>query len=102
MKKKPAKLKNVRMQQQQLESLRTSLKIKKRILLDCAGKIFQKFKEKKFVITVGNFEVRKSRIVFKINMKLMDKYPKMKNDYFMKNHYFMIKEICKENPGEFE
>ena len=56
---------------------------------------------------VNEFNVHKSTITFKINIvKLIDKYPKlMKSSMtlgFLKNYYKEIKQICNENPNEFE
>ena len=56
---------------------------------------------------VNEFNVHKSTITFKINIvKLIDKYPKlMKSSMtlgFLKNYYNEIKQICNENPNEFE
>ena len=56
---------------------------------------------------VSEFKVRKSTIIFKINIfKLIDKNPKlMKSSVtlgFLKNYYKDIKQICKENSNEIE
>ena len=56
---------------------------------------------------VLKFQVSKSTIVFNIALKkLIDDFPKIKNsslflDYFLKN-LKLIKDICKENAGEFK
>ena len=56
---------------------------------------------------VKDFDVIKSTMTFKINIvKLIDKYPKLKNllllQCFMKDYFKLIKETCKENTGEFK
>ena len=75
----------------------------------CQGQIFQKFREKERFISnmVSKFKVTKSTIVFKIALrKLIDDYPKIKNPslslHYFKKHLKLIKEVCKENAGEFE
>ena len=56
---------------------------------------------------VKQFGYSKSTITFKINtVKLINKYPKVKNSSlylnFLKKYFKLIKEICEENAGEFE
>ena len=56
---------------------------------------------------VKDFDVIKSTMTFKINIvKLIDEYPKLKNllllQCFMKDYFKLIKEICKENTGDFK
>ena len=56
---------------------------------------------------VKQFGYSKSTIIFKINtVKLINKYPKVKNSSlslnFLKKYFKLIKEICEENAGEFE
>ena len=56
---------------------------------------------------VKDFDVIKSTMTFKINIvKLIDKYPKLKNllllQCFMKDYFKLIKETCEENTGEFK
>ena len=57
---------------------------------------------------ITEFSLYKSTISFKIAIlvRLINKYPKMKNSslslYFLKGHMNIIKEICRENAGEFE
>ena len=70
-------------------------------------KVFKRFKDKeKFIRLVNEFKVRKSTIIFKINIvKLIDKHPTlMKSSVtlcFLKNYDKHIKQICNENPNEF-
>ena len=73
------------------------------------GKIFQKFwsKERFVTDTVSKFKVTKSTIAFKIALsRLIDEYPKIKNSslslHYFKNHFKLIKEVCKENASEFK
>ena len=71
------------------------------------GKVFKKFKDKeKFITLVSKLGIRKTTIIFKINIfKLCEKYPKLFNSSiglgFFKNHYKDIKVICNENAWEF-
>ena len=61
------------------------------------GKVFKRFKEKeKFMQMVGKLKIRKSAIIFKINLfKLIEKHPKlMKSSVtltFLKNYFKYIK-----------
>ena len=53
------------------------------------------------------FGYSKSTIIFKINtVKLINKYPKVKNSSLslnlLKKYFKLIKEICEENAGESE
>ena len=72
------------------------------------GKVFRRFKEKeKFIRRVNEFKVHKTTMIFKMNIiKLIDKHPQlMKSSVtlgFLKNCYKDIKQICNENPNEFE
>ena len=72
------------------------------------GKVFKRFKDKeRFMKLVNEFKVHKSTIIFKINVvKLTDKHPiLMKSSVilgFLKNYYKDIKQVCNENPNEFE
>ena len=72
------------------------------------GQIFQKFREKERFISdmVSKFKVSKSTIVFKIALKKLIDYPKIKNSslslHYFKKHLKLIKEVCKENAREFE
>ena len=84
---------------------------KKRNIISIAyhqGKVLKKFKDKeKFIKLVNEFKVRKSTIIFKLNIfKLIGKYPKlMKSSIglgFLKNYYKDIKKICEEYSKEFE
>ena len=70
------------------------------------GKVFKKFKDK-FVELVNEFKIHKGTIIFKINIvKLIDKHSIMMKSSvtigFLKNYYKDIKQICNENPNEFE
>ena len=71
------------------------------------GKIFKKFKEDtKFKNLVEQFKIKKSTIIFKINIvKLVDKYKRMLTSSvmlnFLKSYFKDIKSICKENPELF-
>ena len=70
------------------------------------GKVFKKFKDK-FVELVNEFKIHKGTIIFKINIvKLVDKHSIMMKSSvtigFLKNYYKDIKQICNENPNEFE
>ena len=56
---------------------------------------------------VGKLKIHKSTIVFKINrFKLIEKHPELLMSSvtltFLKNYFKDIKQICKENSGEFE
>ena len=73
------------------------------------GKIFQKFRSKKrfdnYVVT--KFKVSKSTIVFKIALcRLIDEYPRIKNSslslHYLKKHFKLIKEVCKESASKFK
>ena len=72
------------------------------------GKPFKRFKEKeKFIKLVSEFNVHKNTITFKINIaKLIYKHPKLMKPSvtlgFLKNYDKGIKQICSENPNEFE
>ena len=72
------------------------------------GKVFKKFKDKeKFIKLVNELKVHKSTIIFKINIvKLIDMHTiLMKSSVtlaFLKNYYKDIKQICNENPNDFE
>ena len=72
------------------------------------GKVFKRFKDKKkFDQPVKDFQVNKSTIIFKISIfKLIQKFQDLKKSSlalgFLKNYYKGIKEICRENPSEFE
>ena len=72
------------------------------------GKVFKRFKdEEKFVKLVNEFKIHKGTIIFKINIvKLIGKHPEfMKSSVtlgFLKIYYKDIKQICIENPNEFE
>ena len=72
------------------------------------GKVFRRFKEKKkFIKLLKVFKVHETTMIFKINIiKLIDEDPKlMKSSVtlgFLKNNYKDIKQICKENPNEFQ
>ena len=72
------------------------------------GKIFKCFKDKeKFQQMVGQLKIRKSTIIFKINVfKLTEKYPKLIKSSvtltFLKNYLKDIKKVCEENLSEFE
>ena len=79
------------------------------IWLTChQGKIFQKFEEKEwFVSMVSKFGVSKLTIVLKIALvKLINSYPKIKNSslylHYFKKYMRTIREICKENVSEFK
>ena len=71
------------------------------------GQIFQKFKEREQFVSdmVLKFWMSKSTIVFKIVLKkLIDDFTKIKNSslsHCLKKKLKLIKEICKENAGEF-
>ena len=73
------------------------------------GKIFQKFRSKERFLNdmILKFKVNKSTIAFKTALsRLIDEYPKI-NDSSLSLHYFkthlkLIKEVCKENTGEFK
>ena len=71
-------------------------------------KSFRRFKEKEeFIKLVKEFNIHKNTMISKINIaKLIDEYSKlMKSSVtlgFLKNYYKDIKEICDENPNEFE
>ena len=71
------------------------------------GQIFQKFKEREQFVSdmVLKFRMSKSTIVFKIVLKkLIDDFTKIKNSslsHYLKKKLKLIKEICKENAGEF-
>ena len=87
------------------------IRTKKRNIISIAyhqRKVFKKFKDKeKFIKLVNEFKVRKSTIIFKLNiLKLIGKYPKlMKSSIglgFLKNYYKDIKKICEEYSKEFE
>ena len=72
------------------------------------GQVFKRFKDKeKFIKLVNEFIVYKSTTIFKINIaELIDKHPiLMKSSVtlgFLKNYYKDFKQICNENPNEFE
>ena len=67
------------------------------------GKVFRRIKEKlKFIKLAKEFKVHKTTMVFKVNIvKLIDKHPKLTLGV-LKNYYKEIKQICNENPNEFE
>ena len=53
------------------------------------------------------FKVSKSTIAFKTALsRLIDEYPKIKDSslslHYFKRHLKLIKEVCKENTGEFK
>ena len=73
------------------------------------GKIFQKFRSKKRFVNyvVTKFKVSKSTIVFKIALcRLIDEYPRIKNSslslHYLKKHFKLIKEVCKESASKFK
>ena len=72
------------------------------------GKVFKRFKDKrKFIKLINEFKEHKSAIIFMINIvKLIDKHPILMKSSgalgFLKNYYKDIKQICNENPNEFE
>ena len=73
------------------------------------GKIFQKFRSKERFLNdmILKFKVSKSTIAFKTALsRLIDEYPKMKDSslslHYFKRHLKLIKEVCKENTGEFK
>ena len=71
------------------------------------GKVFPKFKEKKFIKLIKQFKVHKTMMIFKINIaKLIDKYPKLIKLLvtlnFSKIYFKDIKEIYSENLDEFK
>ena len=67
------------------------------------SKIFKKFKDKeKFKSLVDKLGIHKTTIILKINiLKICQKYTKLLNLGFFKNHYKDIKVICNENECEF-
>ena len=71
------------------------------------GKIFKRLKEKeKFQEMVGKLNIRKSTIIFKINVfKLIKKYPKLMRSSvtltFLKNYLRDIKKVCEDNLSGF-
>ena len=72
------------------------------------GESFKRLKDnEKFIKLVNEFKAHKSTIIFEINIeKLIDKHAiLMKSSVtlgFLKNYYKDIKQICIENPNEFE
>ena len=74
------------------------------------SKIFQKFRLKERFVNdmVSKFKVSKSTIVLKIALsRLIDEYQKIKDSslslhYFLKKHWKLIKEVCKENTNELK
>ena len=73
------------------------------------GKIFQKFRSKERFVNdvVTKFKVSKSTIVFKIALcRLIDEYPRIKNSslslHYLKKHFKLIKEVCKESASKFK
>ena len=93
------------------KKLTTLIKINKNNILIIAykqGKIFRKFKtDNKFISTASAFKISKAMINFKIDIvEFIDKYPKMEKScislYYLKNHFRIIKEVCRENASEFQ
>ena len=74
------------------------------------SKIFQKFRLKERFVNdmVSKFKVSKLTIVLKIALsRLIDEYQKIKDSslslhYFLKKHWKLIKEVCKENTNELK
>ena len=73
------------------------------------GKIFQKFKGKERFVSdmVLKLNVSKSTRMFKIALSnLIDAYPKIKELslplHYLKKKLRVIKQVCKENAGEFK
>ena len=72
------------------------------------GKLFKRFKEKeKFKKMVEELNIRKSTIIFKINVfKLINKYPKPMRSSgtssFLKNYLKDIKKVCEDNLSNLE
>ena len=73
------------------------------------GKIFQKFKGKERFVSdmVLKLNVSKSTRMFKITLSnLIDAYPKIKESslplHYLKKKLRVIKQVCKENAGEFK
>ena len=73
------------------------------------GKIFQKFKGKERFVSdmVLKLNVSKSTRMFKIALNnLIDAYPKIKESslplHYLKKKLRVIKQVCKENAGEFK
>ena len=73
------------------------------------GKIFQKFKGKERFVSdmVLKLNVSKSTRMFKIVLSnLIDAYPKIKESslplHYLKKKLRVIKQVCKENAGEFK
>ena len=72
------------------------------------GKVFRRFKEREKIIKpVKEFDLHKTTMMFNINIvKLIDKYPKLMKSSVtlgcLKNYLKDIKQICNENPNEFE
>ena len=73
------------------------------------GKIFQKFKGKERFVSdmVLKLNVSKSTRMFEIALSnLIDAYPKIKESslplHYLKKKLRVIKQVCKENAGEFK
>ena len=94
-----------------IKKMDSMIKISKNNILIIAykqGKIFRKFKtDNKFISAVSAFKISKATINFKIGIvEFIDKYPKMEKFcislYYLKINFRIIKEVCQENPSEFQ
>ena len=71
------------------------------------SEIFRRFKtNNKFTSAVSQFKISKITINFKIDIKFIDKYPKMRTPcislFYLKNNFRVIKEVYKEDASEFQ
>ena len=94
-----------------IQKIHKMIKNKKNNILTLAyhqGAIFRKFKtNNKFTSVASEFKISKTTINFlKDIVKFIDEYPKMRAScislFYLKMHFRVIKEVCKEYASEFQ